>query len=70
MDTIRCRRRQRILKDKESIERGYGHVCYAKRQAKFIYQIELRFEPRLIGTEKEKHEMVNQILGIKKGQGA
>lgn len=67
---MRCHRYNRVISDAESIERGYGPTCYAKRQKEFRYQIELQFNPVLTGSEKEKHETVNKILGIKTGQTA
>ncbi|MEN6414353.1 MAG: DUF6011 domain-containing protein [Veillonellales bacterium] len=59
---MRCKRCGRALKDSVSIEHGYGPVCYEKRYKGFKYQTELRFNPLLVGTAREQHDIIDKLL--------
>ncbi|WP_152523963.1 DUF6011 domain-containing protein [Sporomusa ovata] len=56
-----CKICGRLLKDKESIERGYGPICQHKRKIG-QFQTELRFEPLI----DRRLSMLEQYRIIKK----
>jgi hypothetical protein len=64
---MRCKKCHRELTDQTSKERGYGPICYAKREQDSLEQIELNFNPLFLPglSMIEKHEIVNRVLGLK-----
>ncbi|WP_139796211.1 DUF6011 domain-containing protein [Sporomusa malonica] len=59
----RCKICGRLLKDDESVQRGYGPICQHKRVIG-QYQTELRFNPAIDRqlNMKEQHEAVKRLL--------
>jgi hypothetical protein len=64
---MRCKRCNRALTDQTSKERGYGPICYVKRQHGVLEQLELDFNPLFAPgiSALEKHAIVNRVLGLK-----
>jgi hypothetical protein len=63
---MRCKKCHRELTDQTSKERGYGPICYAKRETDSI-QMELDFDPLFPPgmPALEKQKIVNRILDFK-----
>lgn len=64
---MRCKKCHRELTDQTSRERGYGPICYAKREQETLEQMQLDFNPLFPPGMPmlEKQKIVNRVLEFK-----